>query len=64
MIEEIVIRALGIVVASAPGLLAALTGRQTDEEAIDAARAEVAKIEARPAGSALDEYEKRVTSGR
>lgn len=60
MTEEIVIRALGIVAASAPGLLATLMGKATDAEAIEAARVEVAKVEGRPAGKALDAYEARV----
>jgi type II secretory pathway pseudopilin PulG len=38
-VAEIVVAALGIVAAVAPGVLAQLTGKQSDEEAIEAARA-------------------------
>lgn len=44
-VANIVTLALEIVAAVAPGILAAITGQQTDGEAIDAARA---KVEALP----------------
>jgi len=60
MTETIVVNALRIIAAAAPGVLAAITGKESDELAIEAARAEVAKINPRPAGSALDAYADRV----
>jgi hypothetical protein len=44
MVEAIVVSALGIVAAIAPGVLAQLSGKQSDEEAIEAARALASKI--------------------
>lgn len=61
MIEDIVIKALGIIVTAAPGFLAIFTSKRSDAEALDHARAELAKINPRPAGSALDAYESKVT---
>lgn len=43
-VTAIVSSALGIVAQVAPGLLAAWTGAPSDEEAIEAARAMVAKL--------------------
>jgi type II secretory pathway pseudopilin PulG len=47
MVESIVVAALGIVAAVAPGVLAQLTGKQSDEEAIEAARALATQIPVR-----------------
>lgn len=43
-VEGIVVAALGIVAQAAPGVLAGLASRTTDEEAIEAARARVASM--------------------
>jgi hypothetical protein len=44
MVESIVVASLGIVAAIAPGVLASLAGKQSDAEAIEAARALVKAI--------------------
>lgn len=51
MIEMIVVKALEVVAAAAPGLLAALTSRQSDEEAIAAARELAEALPVREAGA-------------
>lgn len=52
MIEAVVIAAAGIIAQVAPGLLAAWTGRASDEHAIEAARELVAKL---PVASTADD---------
>lgn len=61
MTEKIVINALAIIAAAAPGLLALITNSDTDAAAIEKARAEVNKVNPRPAGSVLDDYQDKVT---
>ena len=57
--EQLILGLLAAVVQAAPGFLALLTGKQTDEEAMEHARASVAKLKAHPVRTALDEYEAR-----
>jgi len=54
-IVQIVTSALGIVAAVAPGVLAAITGRATDEEAIAHAVSAVHAIRTSPAEKAIEE---------
>lgn len=42
--EAIIVAALGIVAQAAPGVLAAITGRASDAEAIEAARSAVSAL--------------------
>lgn len=53
---EIALALLALVAQAAPGLLATITGKETDEEAIAAARAAVAAIPSSPAASAFDRH--------
>lgn len=62
-IAEIVVALLGIVASLAPGVLAALTGKSSDAEAIEAARVAVLAIPNAPAAAALDEHLARITRG-
>jgi ribosomal protein L16/L10AE len=60
-VAEIVVAALGIVAAVAPGVLAAIAGKESDAEAIEAARQLAAKIPSRTpeANADLEERLKR-----
>lgn len=60
-VADFIIVALKLIATAAPGFLAAFSGKRTDDEALEHARAELGKINPRPAGSALDEYEKKIT---
>jgi hypothetical protein len=53
-VVSLVVALLGIVAAVAPGVLAAITGKPTDEAAIAAASASVRAIRRSPAASAID----------
>jgi hypothetical protein len=53
-----VVSLLGVVAQHAPSVLAAITGAYDDAQAIQRARDAVARIPARPAGSALDAHER------
>jgi hypothetical protein len=53
-IIQIVTSALGIVAQVAPGVLAAITGARTDEDAIAAAKVAVGAIRRSPAASAIN----------
>lgn len=53
---ELGLSLIGLVAQAAPGLLAAITGKSSDLDAIEAAREAVRAIPTRPAGSALDAH--------
>lgn len=53
-VARIVASALAIVAAAAPGLLAALTGADSDAEALDRAQDALASIPSSPAKAGID----------
>lgn len=53
---QIALSLLSLVAQAAPGLLATITGKANDAEAIAAARAAVAAIPSQPITSALDAH--------
>lgn len=55
---QIAISLLELAAKALPGLLAIVSGTQSDEEALDKARESVRGIPSRPAGDALDAYER------
>jgi len=56
--EAVVIQLLSVVAQLAPGVLKAMTGAQTDQQAIERARDAYRAIPSRPAGDAIDAYER------
>jgi hypothetical protein len=56
--EAVVIQLLGVIAQIAPGVLKAMTGAQTDQQAIERARDAYRAIPSRPAGSAIDAHER------
>ena len=55
---EVALKLLELVALAAPGLLKTITGAYSDEQAIARARDAVGAIPERPAGSAIDAYER------
>jgi hypothetical protein len=56
--EAVIIQLLGVIAQLAPGVLKAMTGAQSDQQALDRARDAYRAIPQRPAGDALDAYER------
>ena len=56
--EAVVIQLLSVIAQLAPGVLKAMTGTQTDQQAIERARDACRAIPTRPAGDAIDAYER------
>lgn len=54
-IASLVIDLLGAVAKAAPGYLALLTGKQSDEEALKHAKEKIDAIPRKPAGSVIDD---------
>lgn len=55
---EVAIKLIELVAVVAPGLLKSITGAYSDEQAIERARAAAQAIPSRPAGDAIDAYQR------
>lgn len=63
-VASIVINALQIIAGLVPGFLAAFSGHQTDDEAIEAAEKAVSTIPTRPAQTSIETWRQHLAQAK